>query len=224
MTVRFAVRAPPFRIPRSLTLVKKNPDFKLRGQKPFKKLPPLEDPGNRLPGTAEINSAISMLNATGNAIAAYEICCLCAKHGRAWPEPLMAFIINSVFKPLVEAGKAGETPSVTNIVLNLRSNDGGRDNLFGLYRRWHSYQKAMRRCDEEMLKTRFARQRQKDGKPLKPPTKTSVYAKIAKETGFACESIKRWHEDWDKSQASFSIGALDRAHAKARKQGLVELE
>lgn len=203
-------------------MAKKNPDFRLRGQKPFKKLPPLEDPGNRLPGTAEINSAISMLNATGNAIAAYEVCCLCAKHGRAWPEPLMAFIINSVFKPLVEAGKAGKTADVTNIVLNLRSNDGGRDSLFGLYRRWHNYQKAMRRCDEEMLKTRFARQRQKD---RKPPTKTSVYAKIAKETGFAFESIKRWHEHWDKSQASFSIGALDRARAKARKGGgIVELE
>jgi hypothetical protein len=197
-------------------LAKQNPTFSLRGQKRFKKVPPLEDAGNRLPGTAEINSAISMFNETGNVIAAYEACCLCEEHDRAWPEPLTEFVINSVFKPLVEAGRAGKNVNVTNIVLNLRFHDGGKS-VFQNYHQWHKHQKAMRRCDDEMLKTRFARRRDS-----KPPTKTSVYKKIAKETGYTYENLKRLHEQWDKSQASFSIGAQDRAHAKISKGELVE--
>jgi hypothetical protein len=91
-------------------LAKKKPTFSLRGQKSFKKIPPLEDAGKKYRGTPEINSAISMLNATGNVIAAYEICCLCEEHDRPWPKPLTDFIVNSVFKPLVEAGRVGVKP------------------------------------------------------------------------------------------------------------------
>lgn len=200
-------------------MAKKNPTFSLRGQKPFKKIPPLEDAGKRLSGTAEINSAISMLNATGNVIAAYEVCCLCEKHDRAWPKPLTEFIINSVFKPLVEAGKAGKKANVTNIVLNLRFHDGGKS-VFQNYRHWHRHQKALRRCDEELLKTRFARRSDR-----KVPSKTSVYSKVAEELGYSVENLKRLHEQWDKSFGSLSVGALDRAHARARNgKGIVELE